>query len=199
MKKPNILILSSESDNSTDQVIKWIKFYGGTFTRINDTSKLKFMEATISSNNLDDDNVEIIFNEKILRLSDFNSYWYRRGRLNINYSWPKKELLERSKLKPNILETLTNEYDYLQTYIYNFFENKHQRKIGSIFDNRTNKLTNLRIAKSCGLTVPFSKIISSKKKLEVTLNELGAVIIKPIHQRGFSFSTEIIVILMRNS
>lgn len=183
MGKEKILILSEESDGTTDRVISWIKYFGVDYLRLNNTSELKFRGLCLSDCF---DDVELEYNGNVFALSEFSSYWYRRGRLNLKFPEPEPPL-ENTALDFAVKETLVNEYDYLTNYIYAYFEKRNKRSIGSIYDNKTNKITNLKIARKVGLRIPATTIVSNKSQIIEFIKVYKKVIIKPIYQRGFYY------------
>lgn len=182
-KAINILVISEEKDSSTNSVLKWIKYLGGTYLRINNTSKLKFISSELSD---DFDDVIFEFKEVIYKMSDFTGYWYRRGRLNFNYSYFQFENIE---LEKSVNDMFNNEFTYLNNYIYYYIE-KHRNinQIGAIGDNKTNKITNLLIAKKNNLKIPFTTIINTKEKLLEYKKEHLVLLTKPIYQRGLEYN-----------
>ncbi|ETN96131.1 grasp-with-spasm system ATP-grasp peptide maturase [Zhouia amylolytica] len=186
MDKINVLVVSEEGDNTTDTVLKWIKYYGGNFLRLNNTSKLYLDHVHLGNEGED---VTFYYEEKAYRLSDFTAYWYRRGRLNFTY--PKTPEFQNQKLQKEVSNSLDREYTYINNYIYNYFEKKKDiPTIGSIYDNQTNKVTNLLKARNVGLKIPETIITSSKEHLLEFKNKTQKVLIKPIYQAGFLYEDE---------
>lgn len=181
--KSKILIISEENDNTTETVIRWIKYLGADFLRINDTSILNLDFMSIDQ---ESDDIAFQFNNENYCLSDFTSYWYRRGRLN--FSFPKIAMSNKM-LQKAVDKMLDMENNHILNHIYNYFEKKEGIKaIGSIYENNTNKLSNLLSARSVGLKIPASIIATSKSKvLEFFNNHKRKIIVKPIYQAGFLY------------
>lgn len=185
MVKPKILILSEEDDGTTDTVIKWIRYFGGDCLRINDTSLLEFSFIQLSG---DSDEVQFSYKSKTYPLSEFTGYWYRRGKLNFNYP---KISFHNKKLHETVEKMLSREYSYINNYIYNYVEKKENIKsIGSIFDNQTNKVTNLLTARKMGLQIPETIIATTKKQVFQFRNKHPILLVKPIYQAGFLYEEE---------
>ncbi|MDP2061201.1 MAG: grasp-with-spasm system ATP-grasp peptide maturase [Flavobacteriaceae bacterium] len=182
MGKSKILIISEENDSTTEIVIRWIRYLGADFLRINDTSILDLDFMSIDE---ESDDVQFQFNNKKYCLSDFTSYWYRRGRLNFNF--PKIEM-SGEILQKSVSRMLEMENNYILNHIYNYFEKRVGIKtIGSIYDNNTNKMSNLLSARSVGLKIPASAVVTSKKKASEFIKNKKKIIVKPIYQAGFLY------------
>lgn len=172
-----ILILSDDSDYSTEIVLRWIEFYNFDYLRINGNDSLIFKSLTIDSDDGIDD-VYFEFNGKPYNLNNFSSYWYRRGRLNFKYKFYE---FENKSFENSVNEALENEYTYLNNFIYNYFERRNRKSIGSIFENKTNKLTNLLYAKEAGLKIPKSKVVTRKSELIDFFEKDEFILTKPIY------------------
>lgn len=183
-----ILILSDEDDYSTEIVLRWIEYFGNEYLRLNGNDELNFLSLCIDN---ESENNEVLFtyNGKTYNLNEFSSYWYRRGRLNFKYKFYK---FENKKFEQSVNNSLENEYTYLNNFIYNFFEKRNRKSIGSIFENQTNKLTNLLEALEIGLKVPKSKVITQKKELIEFMGNDEYVLTKPIYQRGFEYKDDFV-------
>lgn len=181
-----ILILSEEDDSTTETVIKWIEYFGCDYLRLNPSSLLNFELLKLFNN---DDDVEFVYDNRDYKLSSFTAYWYRRGNLNFNYPMFSFQNIE---VNNSIQSMLYREYTYINNYIYAYFEKKNIRSIGSIFDNKTNKITNLLKARSIGLLVPDSIIATKKNQILEFKKKHNKILVKPIYQAGFIFETDII-------
>ena len=180
-----ILIISEEQDSSTNTVLKWIKHLGGTYLRINDTSKLTLKNIKL---NTEFDDVIFEYDGFIYKMSEFTGYWYRRGRMNFQYEYFN---FSNKSIENSVNRMLNNEHTYVNNYIYEYVEkNKKIKSIGSIHNNKINKITALLKAKQYGLEIPDTLITSSKKELLLFKNKHKKILTKPIYQRGLEFSTE---------
>ncbi|CAM1356380.1 grasp-with-spasm system ATP-grasp peptide maturase [Tenacibaculum ascidiaceicola] len=151
-----ILILSDQFDQSTNVVIDWLKYFNVPFFRINENDLCEIVEISIGSIN----RILIKINNKVIDLNEVSSYWYRRGQFKIKI--PKflannETAIFESKINKNTNEEIITIVEFVNIFLDN------KRSLGRYFDNFTNKLSNLRTAKLCGLSVPET-IISSKKK-----------------------------------
>lgn len=176
------MILSDEKDSSTDDVIDWLRFMSIPFVRINPTNHL-----SVNNLSLEDDKISISMSNISVEIN-FDSilaYWYRRGKipLDIDYINPPKNDLEIA-----CNESIAGEYTDLINFVYPILHEKHS--LGSIYENRTNKLYNLKIASSVGLKIPITKILTRKTELITFLNQFEKVITKPIGQAGLIFDND---------
>jgi ATP-GRASP peptide maturase of grasp-with-spasm system len=182
--KKKILILSEEDDGTTETVIKWIKYYGCEFLRINPSNILSFEFLSLLN---DEDDVEFIYENQNYKLSSFTAYWYRRGGMNFNY---KMVNLVNKNINQSVETMLYREYNYINNYIYSYFEKKNILSIGSIFDNKTNKVVNLLKARSLGLLIPNTIIATRKSQLMNFKINHQKILVKPIYQAGFIFEND---------
>ena len=152
-----LLILSSENDRSTDNVIDWLRHFGVKFIRINNTDEISnisihfdkdpFFIATICDN--------------IINSKDISSFWYRRGELTFRCSkyLEHKDVLNNKYIK----EHLYGETFVLNEYI-NFTLSKKPR-INKFNDNYINKLVALDIAQNVGLKIADTLAFARLAKL----------------------------------
>ena len=168
-----ILILSEEKDKSTNDVIRWLDYFGEEWIRINqeDTLDLSFTED------------DIIFStkEKVVRFSVITSFWYRRGMFS-------------SDVFPNAISehfrNFLNEEDFhIKNYLYYLLNRKNS--IGSIQTSVANKIITNNLADKVGLKVPEFYLINRKSDLEKIIKR-GKTITKVIAGNGFvNFSSDI--------
>lgn len=135
----SILIISVQSDYTTNKVLQWFKYYQIPFKRINI-----------------DNNIDLIYELSVLNLDEFSGYWYRRGELvnrtndNIYNIEIQKYLKENNK---KILEYL--EYKMMK-----------KKNLNSFFDSDLNKLVVLDIAKELELLIPDFQLLHNTKSVE---------------------------------
>lgn len=162
-----VVILSDETDESTNQVIDWIHFFGWKFLRINPSDQID--EVTVS-----DWNVSIRLNDRVVDLSEVTAYWYRRGWLNLKFPPFGDDFALSSKL--NLF--LRRESGALQSFVMKALRRK--RCIGDYFRADINKLDVLTKAETLGLRVPRTIVTSAKRQLIDFIRTHGQVITKPI-------------------
>jgi ATP-GRASP peptide maturase of grasp-with-spasm system len=178
-----ILILSDEDDSTTDDVLNWLDYKEIPFIRINGTTSLSFDESTIDS--------ELFYLHSEAKSRSINtkkiiSYWYRRGKISFEMNFITD--FNNSKLRNSCNQSLLREYNDILGFIYPSLDNKHG--IGSIYNNQTNKLYNLKIARQHGLLIPDTVILTTKKKLLLFIKKHHKVLTKPIGQAGLVYEDE---------
>ena len=130
-----------------------------------------------------------INNEKLLSLDDVYAVWYRRGGFIHNFR-PQESINDKEILfqEGNRINSLINdEYRDLSLFLQKIFEK--DRSIGSYFNSKLNKLTVLEFAKSIGLQIPFTYIVSEKLQL-IDLVNTHKVITKAISDGLYYFAED---------
>jgi len=153
----SIVIVSSEQDASTDDVIGWIRHYGKTFTRINETSTVSVHAVDIAIEN----KLLIEVDDQRIDLDDIDSFWYRRD--NFSITLPEIAIKRNFPFKKDIELNLQYEKKRMNEYIH--FKLLQKRSIGSYFRTAINKLITLEMAREVGLSVPRTLVTTRKKEL----------------------------------
>ncbi|WP_298514969.1 grasp-with-spasm system ATP-grasp peptide maturase [uncultured Kordia sp.] len=160
-----ILLISSKYDVSTNNVVRWLNYYGINYVRLNteDFNPLNHFSLSNKSSKLTINDIDI---------STITAVWHRRGRL---------------RHVPNSLNNLGKVTDYLkkeedslvksiETYL-----RSTKKYIGSYTSEVENyKLEHLMMAKECGLNIPNSIITTSKKDLIGFYNSHSQIISKDL-------------------
>jgi len=144
-----VLIISNNSDLSTDDVIEYLDLYNLKWIRINEDEivKLKFLVNDII----------IETSDFRIRMSEIKSCWYRRGFIN-------NEILVIKPTSENYIDSFNFKENYsLSSYFY-FLLNK-KKNLNNILNASVNKLCVIDNAKELGLNVPKSFIVDSKKEI----------------------------------
>ncbi|WP_237274251.1 grasp-with-spasm system ATP-grasp peptide maturase [Tenacibaculum ovolyticum] len=152
-----ILILSDKFDQSTNAVIDWLLYFNYPFFRINENDLCEITEISIGLK----DKIILKVNNKTIDFDEISHYWYRRGEFNIqipNFLFTNEVSMFEEEIDRNTKEEVITIVEFLNVFL------NGKKNLGSYFDNFTNKLSNLKIAKSCGLSIPET-LISSKKEL----------------------------------
>lgn len=170
-----ILISSILTEYSTNDVIDWLRRADQEiqFIRLNPEDLISNLKIELN------DSREQIFigietNKKEISLSDITSYWYRRGEFSSAHS--TFEVKDRQDLDTKIY--LNKEWDVVSEFISNRLLEK--KKLGSVKDNKLNKLEVIVKAKSLGIDIP--KTIIATKPLE----ENCEMITKSMYNGGFT-------------
>jgi ATP-GRASP peptide maturase of grasp-with-spasm system len=168
-----ILVLSISTDACTDDVLRWVKYFGHDFVRINPQDKVEISRVELEQDFIQ---VELIVNkEKEVRVDEISSYWYRRGDLNIVQLQPPTNHFESG-----VIQYLEKEAGVIQNLIYGELEKKLH--INKRNDNETNKLINLINAAKCNLVTPGFTLVTKHTKI---LNKKDVFITKAMKNGGF--------------
>lgn len=162
-----ILIKSNSSDFSTTHVIKWLRYLGKPYLRINE-EQIESIEIATSGH---------IF----LKMSDgstidfrqLTNYWYRRGR----WAFTGEQVEEEGKVAKLMLRQNKSEKNSLLAYL-----NESLKDIGDFSDqysaSQANKMLQLRSAEKIGLSVPDYLLCSDRSSLETFHRSHGPLITK---------------------
>jgi hypothetical protein len=155
-----LLILSSEHDQSTFDIVDWLLFYKAPYILINE-AEVKINEIRIPENDIILEAKNNINNETFqFNVNDLTGFWYRRGRIRLCH------LIEQSQneivLKLN--KFIENELISLETYLYNHLEKLHG--FGRFRDNFINKLLQLEEAHKSGFKIPNTHIVTKLSQLK---------------------------------
>jgi len=170
-----ILILSEEQDQSTNDVIDWLIFYNKEFVRINYSDKCEIIKVDLNNENL-----IIKVNDRIINFNDITAYWYRRGDFNIKLPVMPVVTKKYKEIIPQISKNLTSEIGALVNFFHFFLQGK--KSLSCYLDNHINKLENLIYAKRCGLTIPNTIISSNKNEILEFICENNSIITKAISE-----------------
>jgi ATP-GRASP peptide maturase of grasp-with-spasm system len=190
-----ILIVSTEYDYSTNDVIDWLLYYKRDCLRINSEDCIYVLNTRFISDKVDFD---FSFKDSVISLSDIKSFWYRRGRININSLNVENRILDKDLLKDILSHMYNEEEKTLHDFLISQLETKNS--LGSYFGANANKLTSLYIAQKVGLKIPNTIISSTKKDLLNFYDKNNSIISKGIqdiisfavNDKGYSNKTEIV-------
>lgn len=156
-----ILLITNETDHSTNDVIDWIHFgYNQPFVKIGSNTHIFIEEVTLSKSCETDVTIRIN-GSKSLKLSEVSTYWYRRGQVTLNLlSLPE---IYNPDLENQIRKHLTDENNKLLSLLFSILHKK--RRIGNINNNKINKLDVLDVAQQIGLDIPTTQVVTSKRSL----------------------------------
>ncbi len=192
-----VLILTNEDDYSTNEVIDWLIHYNADFRRINGGEYLLIDEIEIGNSPEASDITIVTQDGERLSFREIKAYWYRRGEIRIHpeshiqnelFALPLKDIDSKNELKngTGFLDYFNGEIGDLSKYLNSYLQGIPS--IGSFFHNYTNKLENLRIAESCGLTIPETLITGNKSNAAAFIVKHGRTIGKAI-RNGIGIKT----------
>ncbi len=171
-----ILIISSQDDLSTHEVVDWLLYYKQPFLRISQDDNIEIQRITIS-------NERHVVHFKVRGVTycsqNFTSIWYRRG-------WITTDLSEYTKKSQSPLKvSLNNQFFGEKTTSFNYlYFLLFKDSINKPSDCNLNKLITLQLASEIGLRIPHSEILSTKKEVQI-LNRKYNLINKPVTQGVF--------------
>ncbi len=164
-----ILILSKESDFSTDLVTDWLDKLGGSYMRLHAENIYPYIENLPLSSKLS----EINLPDRSIKIADTNVIWYRRWE---PYKNLEKINLDNSEIAKEISETQKEDRKLLNNFIFSLFSkglwiNPYDK--GSV-----NKMQQLIEAENVGLLIPSSIISSSKNIVSAFYEKNQSIITK---------------------
>lgn len=151
-----IVIISSDSDQSTCDVINWLKYYNEDYILITENDKLEIIEIYPSGN------YKFKVFDKVFEYFDIKSVWYRRDRLNL-----KTELINNFSEDNDISNMFKTHSLFEKNVITDFINYLFLRKknINNYLLSSVNKLLVLAKAESVGLKIPDTLVTGCKKQL----------------------------------
>ena len=190
----NILVFTIEEDSTSTIVCDIIKnHFHANPIRINGGKGLDFI-----SFNLDGGDFLFKVYQKCYSLDEIHSVWFRKNVTGFNISYEEDNSIKK-------LKRLYGENDlYEQNLRSNVMANRrdlfnlflrmltiHTKTLGDPFIMGLNKLRVLRIARSIGINVPKSWVLTKKVDVEKIMSGVSAgLITKPIEEGFYYFSED---------
>jgi len=169
-----ILILTSSGDVHIDLIQEWLNYYNYKYIRLN-SDDLLTKNIRISVNDKD-----IYIDENKIGINDINVIWYRK----VGWFKRSEQYAEiRKNVQNEIFQQLSSEFVSVLKAIFSCFKNKYW--ITNPNNININKFEVLTIANECGLTIPYSSILSTKDSLIELLNNKKKLISKSIWEVFF--------------
>ena len=169
-----ILILSEQTDATTDIVCSWLNHYGCEFLRINDESAHNpHVEIRIK-----DGKFMVLYanDSHVYDFSDIEVCWCRRGFFNFHV---EKKLTEvNASTKESMARFLNNEGQTLENFFYYLFGKK--LSINHPANYNFNKLIALHEAADIGFKIPNTLLCRHSVDLKKFVGENGSCITKSI-------------------
>ena len=176
-----VLILSSTSDQSTFDVIKWLDYFEVPWVKLDSSIKLNLIRLDVNQGE-SSFVLETSTGERI-NTNELTGFWYRRSEFGLNYS---AELLglEEDELAKNIQQHLHYELSYLTQELHQLLSKKS--KISDLRFSEPGKLEMLEAAKQVGIAMPPTLLTTSKIEFLNFKEKHGKVVSKAI-QRSARF------------
>lgn len=186
MKESLILINSTASDQSTNDIIDWLLWFKKKHIRINEDNIIYLTELNFEKFNCS--SIVKIGNVDV-NLSEISRYFYRRGYLNIKISdlfYGIRTDVEH-KFAKAYLKYLKGESDKIIDLIKKIIQEKNG--ILSFEKAEINKLDFLYHCNMLNINTPETAIVNSKTQLKEYKKKWGNLISKPLN-RGFFFTID---------
>ncbi|PIF44486.1 hypothetical protein CLU96_1461 [Chryseobacterium sp. 52] len=148
-----ILIISVDNDTMTDEICTWLSYQNKEFVRLSENQHINKVFFNFESNVF-----KISIGEIEYKLEDFKSVFYRNG--GVYYDTITGEI------DSNLVDFYNSELKSISEFIYYYFKVNGVRVFGNLFTKEVNKLEVLFLAKSLGLKIPGTYILSGLKDLE---------------------------------
>lgn len=166
-----VLILSRQSDYSTNKVIDWLSYYKVPFFRLNDED-LALGKIKVNFN-LNNNTYFFKKNNQVIDISSINIVWFRKfGFLDMYEKFFKKQ-----EPSSNLLKYTYSEFDKIRTLLISVLEDK---KWLYFKDNMLSKVEVLRLAKKHGLKIPETVITNDHSFLNKTFTSNIEIITKSL-------------------
>lgn len=176
-----VLILSSTSDQSTFDVIKWLDHFEVPWVKLDSSIKLNLIRLELNQGEasfvLETPSGELINTNKL------TGFWYRRSEFGLNYLTELKDLND-NELAKNIQQHLHSELSYLTKELHQLLSKKS--KISDLRFSEPGKLEMLEAAKMAGIAIPPTLITTSKIEFLNFKEKHGKVVSKAL-QRSARF------------
>ncbi|NIF06236.1 hypothetical protein F3J23_12380 [Chryseobacterium sp. Tr-659] len=150
-----ILLISLDNDTMTDEICTWLSYQNKEFVRLSENQYINKVFFDFKNNIFKISIGEIEYN-----LEDFKSVFYRNG--GVYYDTITGEI------DSNLVDFYNSELKSISGFIYYCFKVNGVRIFGNLFTKEVNKLEVLFLAKSLGLKIPDTYILSR-------LNDLGLI------------------------
>lgn len=174
-----ILIVSEPFDPTTDDVMRWLKKYNQKVIRINSLNELIRDGIIISP-----ENGHISGSLNGYSLDQFKNVWFRRRPSFSNQNkLVKHKSISFDGIVSSINTTLVSEEVIVSNFLDELFDKN--KIIGSMKTSSLNKLYQLKIASQLGITIPDTKVLTSRKDVLAFKDTHEKIIIKPLNNMVF--------------
>lgn len=144
-----VLISSNQNDFTTNVVIDWLYYNKVSWTRVNPSDEYFFSFGS--------EGIVLFHKDKSLKLKFIDSYWYRRGKIELRVSEMKNSSPESNE------RVVLKQREIIEEFLQFKFENRNS--VGRYSISEPNKLIILEEAKKLNMIIPNSYIIERKEDL----------------------------------
>jgi len=159
-----IVILTTEDDHSTCEVIDWLMAYHMPYVRINENDLVDVQLVSGDNQGFD---FALGLSDRVIRLSEIDSFWFRRGWLNIGQVTPASISGLSPELIRQIRRHLQKERTELQDFLGHLLATKHA--LGHPVQDQINKMIILWQAQALGIKIPAFAITQYAKQVQHAL------------------------------
>ncbi|RQO42618.1 hypothetical protein DBR39_01725 [Chryseobacterium sp. KBW03] len=148
-----ILLISVDNDTMTDEICTWLSYQNKEFVRLSENQHINKVFFDFKNNTF-----KISIGAIEYKLEDFKSVFYRNGGIYYNAI--------TGEIDSNLVDFYNSELKSISEFIYYYFKVNEVRVFGNLFTKEVNKLEVLLLAKSLGLKIPDTYILSELNDLE---------------------------------
>lgn len=184
-----IVIFSRADDGTTGFVAEWLRSLNKDYIILNtDDECTKFLYSDLNKQE-----IFVKKNNTVFDLGKAHSIWVRRNGISAStFILPKKKSEIVFFDQTNFIKNhLTDETRQWMEYVHFVVDKKARKKIGSFEFGSVNKLIVLEHAKSCGMNIGNTLIISQKDTLGELLQKEIVIITKPLGQGVYRLNKDI--------
>jgi hypothetical protein len=171
-----IFVLSLQSDPTSSEITEWFDHLNKPFFRCNTGDPVRVIRLSL-------DELVLKIRDQIVDLNQVTAFVYRWGSISLMLPL---QLNDGSSDSEMIRHHLVNNWERVDEFIIHKLESS--RCFGKKSNSKVNKLLNLKIAASSGLTIPETLVSGSGRELKAFMRD-HASITKPISEM-FSGYTE---------
>jgi len=155
-----ILILSQNySENSTEDVMDWIEYYGHKAIRLNDVDFFNKVSYGVQLENNKSFDFKLCFQENDVQIKDIHVIWYRKWSNSIKSNLD----IENKTIESFIGNYLFSEIGHSHQVIFDNL--KHIKWIDDFQYVKIDKYNQLKLAIASGILIPNTLISNNKKEL----------------------------------
>lgn len=148
-----ILLISVDSDTMTDEICTWLSYQNKKFVRLSENQHISKVFFDFSN-----DIFRICINDIEYNLNDFESVFYRNGAIYYDIRY--------DEIDNNLIEFYNSEFKSISQFIYYYLKVNGANIFGNLSTKEVNKLEVLLLAKSLGLKIPDTYILSQLNDIE---------------------------------
>lgn len=150
-----ILLISVDNDTMTDEICTWLSYQNKKFIRLNENQHINKVFFDFKNGIY-----KISINDIEYNLNDFKSAFYRNGGIYYNTF-----TIIQGEIDSSLIEFYNSELKSVTGFLYYYLKINGTKIFGNLFTKEVNKLEVLFLAKSLGLKIPDTYILSQLKDL----------------------------------